>query len=209
MTIHNELGQMPELLRAYVVSAGLKENEEGVARLGETLTPVMDIWSRPEWALLRGETPWAARTFVAAGGAGNNAGAAICNPANSGIVIVVEAAVANAGAAAQQLSINLYTDAAVLAVLGTNFAASTRDRRRQSFAQTICRSGTPAGVLAGGTSLEVRTHAASEQVQLISLPVMLYANMALAVFNNTANAALDASWRGYERKCVLNEARGG
>lgn len=71
MSQHNELQRYPALQRAYPVAVGMDPREEGVTRLGETLTPIIDLWSRDEWAFLFDEILWAdVSALVAAGGAG-------------------------------------------------------------------------------------------------------------------------------------------
>jgi len=70
VTQHNELQKFPALQRAIALAVGMKQEEEGVTRLGETLTPVIDFWSNPEWSFLYDEVLWDLLTpTVAAGGA--------------------------------------------------------------------------------------------------------------------------------------------
>jgi hypothetical protein len=53
--VHNALHRTTELLQGFKRAMGIDRDADGVERLGETLTPVFDIWSQPEWARLRGE----------------------------------------------------------------------------------------------------------------------------------------------------------
>lgn len=50
--IHNAIKYGTDFLRAFARAVGLDEQEGGVERLGETLTPIMDLWSQPEWRFL-------------------------------------------------------------------------------------------------------------------------------------------------------------
>ena len=63
--IHNSIKHATGILNAYRISAGLSGEAGGVERLGETLSPTIDQWSRDEWAILRGELLWGAFAFVA------------------------------------------------------------------------------------------------------------------------------------------------
>lgn len=53
--IHNELRKRLTLPRALGLIAGLGHDQSGVERLGETLTPILDPWSRPEHQFLHDE----------------------------------------------------------------------------------------------------------------------------------------------------------
>lgn len=200
---------MPELLRAYVLAAGLAENEAGVERLGETLTPTLNIWERPEWALLRGETLWVANRVVTAGGAGTMAGVAICNPVGSGIVTVVEKAQLNVAVAGAVIGVMMLAlDSLILANFGNTAQVHTRDRRKQTTGQTLVRYGNTIVGLLAGTEVEYQP-AVTVVCRMVNLPVPLYAGQGLLLQTNDDASAISAHFSGYERKCVLNEARGG
>jgi hypothetical protein len=208
VTTHNALEQAPEILKAYLLAAGLNENEEGVIRLGETLTPTLDIWSQPEWALLRGETPWGFNRVVTAGGAGTMAGVAVCNPASSGIVVVVQKVTTSNMAAGQIHVMMIGTDAALLLQFGNTEQVKTRDRRRSTRGQALVRYGNTIVGLFAGDEMEYQQRPANESATFVHLPVMLYANQGLLVQTNDDAAAITVAMSGYERKCILNEARG-
>lgn len=59
MPEHNQLSFATALSRAAALASGIGEEQPGMTRLGETLQPVLDLWSRPEWALIRGENGFA------------------------------------------------------------------------------------------------------------------------------------------------------
>lgn len=216
MSQHNELKQFPKLTQAYQLATGLAENEEGVVRLGETMTPIVNIWDQPEWALLRGEQHHARRLSQAATGAGRNTFVAIVNPTGSGIVVVVTGISAIPGAAGSQLSLLVSTGANVQAsALATTFGTPV-DRRliggagivpvAQSIAQVI--AGDSAGLLGSVVEAEVQRNAALNPLSYMT-PWILWANDAILVQTNTANESIALSYRWYERKCVTNEVRGG
>ena len=53
--VHNSLHRCTQLLQGYKRALGMDVSEDGVERIGETLTAVLDLWSQPEFALPRGE----------------------------------------------------------------------------------------------------------------------------------------------------------
>lgn len=63
---HNAISYGTSISKAGASAFGLAEGEGGVSRLSETLGVQADLWSRPEWALLRGEIAFARHVFVAA-----------------------------------------------------------------------------------------------------------------------------------------------
>lgn len=82
---HNQLRQFTELVNAYARALGEREIPWGMERGGETLTPVIDLWSRPEWAYLRGENKfWAQATAGAI--AAERSILALRNPVGSGVL---------------------------------------------------------------------------------------------------------------------------
>lgn len=89
-SIHNELtGRSGFISRAIRNALQVENAEVGVERLSETLNPIMDLWSRPEWNLLRGERIWTASPSTA-GIAGEQAVLGVRNPAGSNLIVVVE-----------------------------------------------------------------------------------------------------------------------
>jgi len=67
--IHNELKEKPELQRALAIIAGAHPEASGVERLGETLTPILDLFARPEHNFVLDEelTVFANSAVIAAG----------------------------------------------------------------------------------------------------------------------------------------------
>lgn len=212
-SLHNALEQYPRLLQAFGPATGLLETEEGIVRLGETLTPTIDIWNgRREWALLRGEQWYAKRISVAAGGAGTIAAVGLGNPAGSGIAAVLMAA-SFAAAAGDQGSLYLYSYATATAQWGAGgFTGVPMDRRRVGLAAAsqcqVISGNTPVGIPAGGFEVETQRNAALVTMPFHALPQMLYAGDAVVILNNTVATTIGVNLVWYERKCVVNEARG-
>lgn len=80
MPLHNAIGTNPALSRMLARVAGLSDGEDGVGRLGETLTPTINPWERPEWAVLQGELLATGGIALGAPGAGLIAQIQLFNP---------------------------------------------------------------------------------------------------------------------------------
>lgn len=67
--VHNGLHHNTQLLTAAARAMGEVSGAQdfsGIERFGETLTPIVNLWDLPEWALLRGEVLYTRRIDVAA-----------------------------------------------------------------------------------------------------------------------------------------------
>ena len=91
-TIHNAIKRGGQLLTSIGNLVGLGEGEEGTFRLGETLTPILNVWELPEAALGRGETLICGRALVAAVAA-ENSFVGLRNPSGSGVLCRLDGAV--------------------------------------------------------------------------------------------------------------------
>lgn len=89
--LHNALHHPTQLLDALrrAVGEGDDSDFEGTSRFGETLTPVLDIFTQPEWRLLRGESWWSRYVNTATAPAGRFASVELVNPTGSDILAVV------------------------------------------------------------------------------------------------------------------------
>jgi hypothetical protein len=96
-SLHNELRRAGQLQRAALIALGVSDPDAGIERLGETLTPVIDLWSRPEWLGLLGIYRWAGRRASAALAA-NLSHVGVTNPTASNSIVVVEYAAVDAAA---------------------------------------------------------------------------------------------------------------
>lgn len=198
MKEHNQLSYAVRLQRGLRLATGLDEEMGGVSRLSESLQPIIDAWSRPEWAYLIGDILSAGYKRVAAVVAEFSA-AAVFNPTIDALC-VVESVAAMPAAALQpvvleerlQLS-DLTTD------LTTTDPVLLRDGRSNPathFSRMVLRSGTIAGApTLGGTLLERRFASTRDALPYAALPFVVLPGQALAVINETANAQLDVSFR--------------
>lgn len=89
-SVHNELtGRAGFISRAIRNALQIDDGGIGIERLSETLTPTINLWERPEWALLRGERIWGVAPSAPAV-AGQFSQVGISNPNNSGLIVVVQ-----------------------------------------------------------------------------------------------------------------------
>lgn len=88
-SLHNALRGAKRLLPGIKKILGVTDADAGVERFSETLQPVLDPWSQPDFSFPRGETRHARGIVVAAGAAATFAGFTLVNPAGSNRIIVV------------------------------------------------------------------------------------------------------------------------
>lgn len=86
-SIHNEL-------RSAVLQQAIRDAVGGgmeveIERIGETITPILDLWSQPEWFQLRGVRRWSTSVVLAANVAGISR-FQLRVPAGTGVIAVVE-----------------------------------------------------------------------------------------------------------------------
>lgn len=89
MAEHNILSRAGRMLTALGIGTGLADGEEGVVRLSETLTPVIDMWNRPDLAFTRGDRLCTALATLTAGGAATTTFVGIKNN-SANILAIVE-----------------------------------------------------------------------------------------------------------------------
>src|SRR5574342_537374 len=85
---HNAIKYGTTISKAGAVATGGAYGDVGISRLSETLTPIIDLWARPEWALLRGEIHFA-RFVSGQAVAGRFSGFEVVNPAGASKIAVV------------------------------------------------------------------------------------------------------------------------
>jgi len=200
---HNELLRAGAIRQAIKDALEVTEGDVGVERLGETLTPIIDIWSRAEWSQLRNEALFCTQTLiVVAGGAGLFGFVQIQNPLNSGRIVVVtdywgvstivtnaQLAITNTvrGATGGDFAIQLDTR-----FIGAGGAVATID-------PVVVSSGTSA---AFGTDVPLGRYAlpVANTWNKLLLPTIILAPGAGAVLSDgTANDNFGAVFGGYSR----------
>lgn len=207
MSIHNAIKYGTSLLRGYSRATGLGEDEEGTVRLGETLTPVLDFWSQPEWAFSRGEIPGVTRVVKNAV-AGEFGIIGLLVPAASRRRIVVVELVKIASIVAGTCFLEVCTEAQINALTAAaQTVGSTRDTRAgfDTASQTI--SGSAVAQTAGGRQLDVALSTAGGPGGLYdaAVPFVLSPGFALAAVGRAANEQIIVTFRYREREAFPGE----
>ena len=86
---HNELNRAVEIDHAVRVIVSETDSESKVERFSETLTPILDIWSRPEWAFLRNEVLFSVGPQTSAAVAAQSSFVQLFNPVTSTRIVLV------------------------------------------------------------------------------------------------------------------------
>lgn len=207
--IHNALKYGTALLRGFSRALGLGEDEEGVVRLGETLTPVIDFWSatEPQWAVLRGERLGVTRHFKAAV-AGEFGVVALVNPGPpQRRVVVVEFAACITGVAGGVI-LEGATAAQVNALTGAaQQVGSSRDRRFGEDTTTQTIAGSAVAQTTGGRLIDtaLSTAAGTPGPFTVALPYVLPPGQALAIVGRIANESVVGFFRYREREAFPGE----
>ncbi len=199
--LHNELtGRAGFLARAIRNALQIENADTGIERLSETLTPTVNLWERPEWALLRGERLWGVAPSQAAVVA-EFSQVGIFNPANSGLIVVVkEVGVFN--------NANAFFDV----ILGANvpFSATStpnsRDSRTALIAGIHCGSFAhhAAARIGAGAIVWSFGNSANTYTRYV-LDIVLSPGFFLAIGPPTVNQAAQVSLLGYERPAFSGE----
>ena len=196
--IYNELKRHVPLLTAYAKLLGEDDAETGrIERLGETLTPILDVWSRDEMSALHGEALWWVRQTVAAVAATNSA-IGVFVPAGANVICTVEGWIADASSA--QVGSLLQATA----VANDTRPVDARDRRygsSQSIPIVHMFSGAlavPANTISWGSGVTVNT--LIQGVRCVVTPGNNF-----VIVNPAVNAALNASIYGRVRRAFIGE----
>lgn len=198
--VHNEIRRFGALLSAFQNATGL-EQDAGIERLSETLTPIFDIWRLPEHAYLRGEVlcwGFASATAVA----GQNGHVQLLNPAGSPVLAVIELVEISAEVG------GLYS---ILAYDGTVFAEGgakrTRDRRWPDARTPISqlRVGTNVGVVGGSTSFHRYVVGGAEIIPWDPRGYILGPGCGILVEADQVNTRLNVNWLWRERRPLRSE----
>jgi hypothetical protein len=200
---HNELHGAGAIQRALVESVGSAGYDVAVERLGETLTPIIDLWSQPEWRLSKQEYLGSARLFTAAGGAGFRTRIGLRNTStvDDPWLVVVQSGTHGRGGAGVQINAAItFTDQADSAPL---VVRDGRSRIAPPFMRLRTQNGDalPAGIAAGefltdDTKLELKQD------------VVLRFGQALYFYPNADNTALNTVWYVRSRRMYPGERTG-
>lgn len=204
MTIHNALKYGTDLSRALARLTGLGEDEEGLMRLGETLTPTVTIFGETEYAGLRDEL-LGSSTRVQGLVAGEFAQIALLNQSTTRNIVVVDRITATSPGGAAQIDLDMATEAQILATLGATAAGEVRDRRRRDKTQAVTAAGTDPGTQTG-VQIEISgTASVTTPAEFKSPPVILTPGVGVVVVLRLVAAALQVTFIFRERRAFPGE----
>ena len=185
--IFNEL-RRSSLGRALKTALGAMDG--ALERFGETLTPTIDLWARPEWALLRDEELFGTLAAQAAGGVGTFAKVGVFNPAGSNLLVVVLRHSLSLDVAAR---VELFPIATPLGNTGT---VQMLDRRRRLSHGAVVHFEASA---AAGADQLAEVNVGQLLTQTYDIPIVLPPGQGFMWRNEDDNANLIASFVGYQR----------
>lgn len=206
--IHNEL-RRGQLSKAVTRALGMQVGSVGLERLSESLTVVMDLWSRPEFAYLRKED-----RFLSGQQSGTNVGTiSYCQlrvPVNSNILCIVDRLILQDPTGAGPVEFGLSTPNAS----GTPGCVMDSRRNRGlgvgtgavSVALASARTDlTGDGVAFGLVPCRVRFNASQLTLDLDNLGFVLAAGEALTVRHTAANNVVGVNFFWRERTALPGE----
>lgn len=197
--LHNALHHATQLQDAYRNAVGEADASfTGIERAGETLTPVIDLWSQPEWRLPRGEIPYAARINVAAVAARFSAMEWV-NPAGSDILAVL------GGVWTEDVSADLVVDNGGALGVTATFRGRCLDTRKPNFGETSECTIVTGDFAAGGILPVWRTVPTAVPQPHVPLRVVLAPGTKLWIIGNVVNTAVRGAVWWTERRILPGE----
>jgi len=194
--IHNELTRAGRILVGIKNILGVRDTESGVERFGETLQPILDPWSQPEFAwsnrhFLRGAT------ITDAADVANISSVLLFLPANVSTLVIVEHIFVNTSAAQTIIFAVGSLDAP-----DTEQAGIPRDTRDGfSTGPSVARIGPrTAAALGGDSTLLAFPTDSSFRLELHHPGIVLTQGTELVIGHAAVNRAITVAmwWREYE-----------
>lgn len=209
-SVHNEL-RRGNLSAALTRALGVQKGDEGIERFGETMQPVIDLWSQPEFSFLRHELLMTVQ-FGNVAVAGEFSAVALVNPVASNCLAVVEMVDYRTPTASGGVTLRLASAAAVAATLTFTGKGTSRDFR--SFASPVALGAgggrieyyigsDPAAI--GGILEDGNTPNTSDYRNFQTPPYILAPGQALVVQCGTVNNIILANARWRERAALPGE----
>lgn len=206
---HNQITRQ-NFNKALRAALGISKTDPALERFSETLDPVLDLWSMPEWAFLRGELLWASGVTQTAVPL-EFSGAAVINPADSGLLIMVDEL--SAGGSGQSL---LISDAVPVTTIQATYAltqlAPARDTRAWPDVTVPGAPPSPVQIWMGsdpaslaGIRAEKLSIQAAVTTQAQSPPFVLKPGTALHVEGASVNLGVDFNFAGRVRAAFPGE----
>jgi len=209
---HNQLKYGVEVTRASGRAFGIDELEQATTRVSETLTPVADLWSMPEWAFLRKEYRWVASNAAVAVALDNSTLVTFVPPSVD-LISVVERIEIHGGAGGVVASITVAaataTTYAGVAMAGIIAADALDLRVPGSFGGALTTIQTQRGQFTTVAAVSGRTIARvavpAGDTEVVQLGLVLAPGTGVAVVNEAVNLAIAAIMYGRERRPHPNE----
>lgn len=205
-SVHNQLSRGP-WTAAIKAALGVSRSDGGIERFGETLQPVFDLWSRPEWRLLRGEYIWGfARSVVAVVGEFSFVGIRV--PAGlEQVLCTVEGINCSSGDGARLfLRYHGNLTAADVDNTGVPTGSDARDGTFVTAGGAVNWLDGTGVVLGGGFAGPASQRVALANVEVgFPDPVVLDAGHEIRIYNTTANSELRCSMWGTYRGAFRGE----
>jgi len=207
--VHNEF-RAGNIGRGIVEALGAASYDVGIERIGETLTPVIDIWSQPEWAIGRQEFLGWATVDLAAGGAGKRSvvGARNISTIDDPWVVVIEPGTnadcsSNVGIFAA-ISFTDVADSAQFVVRdGRSRIAPPMVRLRADNTLAV-----PAGITAGEAAQSALLPTGSFDHFKLEQPVILRFGQGFYLFPKADNGNITATFYARSRRLFPGERTG-
>jgi len=194
-SVHNEL-------RRASLGAGLKKalgdsrSESGLERWSETLQPIIDLFSRPDWDLLHEVELFAHGVQVAAGAAGTFAKVGVFNPPTSNLLVTVLDHYLRVDATT---GVELFP---VAAMLGAAATVHMLDRRRRISHGALVHFEASA---AAGADLLAHVVVPVSPSQVYHIPIILPPGQGFMWRTLDDAATLTGSFHGYQRVALPGE----
>jgi hypothetical protein len=208
--VHNAMGR-GRLSQALRSAIGQQNAEGGIERYGETLTPTIDLWQLPEWAILRNEILFSLHMPINATVGEFSMGGISCPLAVGAqqYLIFVDEIWAATGNAAGSFDLALQLRSALAATL-TLQQPVARDMRA---GPNTLGANVPAPEGWTGSDPAAFVNVVDRNVNptvfgmvpLVSAPWILKPGAALVVQNGTANQTLRVTFKGRARSALAGE----
>lgn len=201
--LHNELNPRAGLSKAVRAILGSIDHEGGLERFSETLSLEMDLWSRVEWALPRGEVVWE-MCPTASAVALNNSFIAMLNPVGSAAIVVIDGYQIVGQAVAQDVQL-AFGNVPPGSAVGRPFCMDTRrvNAIAANSTTTIAEAGQFGAII--GTNFRHHILAAGNDQTPLPLGIVLTPGFFVIWETTAQNVALQVNIRGREYKAQSSE----
>lgn len=202
--VHNALHHATSLQDAFRKALGEGDAAfNGIERAGETLTPVIDIWSLGEWAALRGEVLWTL-THDQPAVAAEQGFVGVRNPADSGVIVVILGIRADTGATLARAVLNHGVISAT-DVDGSEDIAPRDTRFPLTGVGPMVKIHGAGAAAIGNSALDQIVIPANDSREFEPVPRIITPGFELRVYNNTVNVQISVTMWGYMRRALPGE----